>query len=85
MALKITKCGIKKFGKMIIFPLISGIAMIMSILFLKIYINIRGIKGFLLFVIVGSLAYFSMIYLLDRFLNYGMYPLVTKCLDELGW
>jgi len=83
MALKVTKCKIEEFGKMIIFPLISGIIMVLSLLLLKTCVNIATSWWFLLFVIVGALTYLSITYLLDRFLNYGMYRLVNSCFDQL--
>ena len=83
MALKITKCKIEEYGKMIIFPLISGIIMVLSILLLKTCVNIATSWWFLLFATVGVLTYFGTVYLLDRFLNYGMYRLVNSCFDQL--
>jgi O-antigen/teichoic acid export membrane protein len=83
MALKVTKCKIEEFGKMIIFPLISGIIMVLSILLLKTCVNIVASWWFLLFATVGVLTYFGTIYLLDKFLNYGMYRLVNSCFDQL--
>ena len=82
MALKITKCGIKKFSKMIVFPSMAGISLVSSVFFLKTYTNITGIWGLLLLSMVGILSYFGIIYLFDRFLNYGMRTLIKQQLAQ---
>ncbi len=85
MALRVTKCKIREFAETIIIPLISGIIMVVSLLFLKTYVNITGVRRFLLFLIAGSVIYLSVIYVIDRFRNHGIYPLIHKCLKELRW
>jgi len=80
--IKITKCGMKDFGKRIVLPLISGITMVSFILVLKAGVNGVGIWEFLLFVTGGVLIYLSVIHLFDRFFDYGMGRLIKECLTS---
>jgi lipopolysaccharide exporter len=77
---KITECEIKSFSKMVIFPLMNGIIMVLSIFTLKTVVNTTGIWEFLLFVSTGTLIYLITTYLLDRFLNYGIQTLMKESL-----
>jgi len=77
---KITKCGGKTFLKVVFFPLISTIFMILLISTLRIGNNMVHIWKFSLFIIVGILAYFGVTYLLDRFFNYGLRVLIKESL-----
>jgi O-antigen/teichoic acid export membrane protein len=78
---KITNCGIKNFGKIIVFPLISGMVMVSSIFILKTYIIIvAGILNFILLLSVGILIYFVILYIFDKYLNYNMQRLLRQCL-----
>jgi len=79
MALRVTKCRIRKFGEMIIFPLISMGVMVISIFILMININKIEILDFFLLLLFGILTYLCMIYLLDKFIKYGMYALIKRC------
>lgn len=74
-AIKITKCSVKKFTKMIIFPLINGTVTILLILGLK---NIMGtgIWEFIIFACVGVSAYLTISYLLGEFFNCNMLTLI---------
>lgn len=83
MIIKITGCRIKEFSKMIVFPLISGMAMILSISILKINISIAGIWEFLLCTTVGASIYLGITYLLDRFSNYGIRLLIKEQLSVI--
>jgi len=78
MVIKITKCVIKTFIKIIFLPLISGTGMVLLISVLKNAINIIKIGDFLLFVLAGILVYLSISYILDRVLNYGIQPLIME-------
>ena len=76
--IKITKCGIKNFTKIIVFPLINGMVMVSSIFILKTYINITGILNFILLLSVGILIYLVIIYIFDKHLNYNMQQLLKQ-------
>ncbi len=69
MALKIIKCGIKNFANAIIFPSICGITAVLIIFGLKNIMG-NGIREFIIFVCTGALAYFSVIFLADKYFNY---------------
>jgi O-antigen/teichoic acid export membrane protein len=79
MAIKITKCGIKEFVKIIAIPLANGIVMVLFILVLKTVVSI-GMIGFFLVVGISVFVFFALAYLSDRFINYGMYSLIKECL-----
>jgi O-antigen/teichoic acid export membrane protein len=82
MGLKITRCGIKKFRKIIAVPLINSILMISSILVFKVYINRTEGLSFLLFIGVGVLVYLGATYLFDKYLNYRIRSLIMESLDS---
>ena len=81
---KITKCGIINFGKAIIFSLINGIVMVLSIFTLKIYIGTTGILNFVLLFGVGILIYLAMTYIFDKYLDYKMQSLIKESLISFG-
>jgi O-antigen/teichoic acid export membrane protein len=80
-AIKITKCGIKNFGRIMVFSMINGIIMVSSIFALKINISTIGILDFLLLISIGISIYFGVTYLFDRYLNYGMQSLIKESLS----
>ena len=82
-AIKITRCGIKNFSKVIALPLINGIVMVLSIFTLKDYTNTTGILGFISLVGIGILISISTTYLFDRYLNYRMRLLIKESLISL--
>jgi O-antigen/teichoic acid export membrane protein len=77
-AIRITRCEFKSFSKVIVFPLINGIAMVSSIFILKTYINITGILNFILLLSIGILIYLVIIYIFDKYLNYNMQQLLRQ-------
>ena len=82
--IKSTKCGIKNFSRIVIFSMINGIIMASSIIFaLRMYGNVIGILDFLLLIGTGISIYFGVTYLLDRYLNYRMLPLIKESLNSL--
>jgi len=83
-AIKITRCGIKYFGKTIALPLINGIIMVIFIFILKTSINISGFFGFLLLLGTGILISLSITYLFERYLNYRMQLLIKESLNSIG-
>ena len=83
MAIKITQCGAKSFGKVVVLTLINGIIMVLSISALKIAGNTVGSWIFFLLVGVGVLTYLGIACLLDRFLNYRIRLLIKWCLISL--
>ncbi len=80
----ITKCGIKNFSKMIVFPLVNGIIMALLIFALKNSGSINGILGFFSLVAVGILAYLSIAYFFDRYFNYRVHPLLKEIRHFMG-
>lgn len=82
MAIRITKCEVEKFIKVIILPLINGIVVVLFILGLKTVIGI-GIWEFVTLSCVGVLTYLSITYLLDKFFNYKMQLLIRQSLQTI--
>jgi len=80
MVLKITKCGIQSFSKMIILPFIGAFFIVLILLILKNRIPLTEIWQFVLLVGVGIIIYLSIIYLFDKMLNYGMQRLIKESL-----
>jgi len=83
MGMKITGCGVREFGKRIILPLMSAMVMIAYISILKRCIHVVSVWEFLMCVGLGGLVYLGMIYLLDRFLDYGMREIIRESLVSL--
>jgi len=84
IVIKITRCGVKNFFKMIVFPMINMGIMISGILILKTYwLNSVGILEFCLLVIFGVLIYFGTIYLSDRLFVYGVFTTIKEICTRL--
>ena len=79
-AVKITKCGVKKFANTIIFPLVGGATSVLVILGLKNIMN-NGVWEFIIFVCTGVLAYFGIIYLSDKFFHYKIQMLIKESIQ----
>jgi len=82
MAIKVTECTIKKFGKIIVFPLTNGLIMLFLVSTLK-NVNLIGIWKLLLHVGVGIISYLSLAYLSDKFFNYRMQLFIKENLIKL--
>lgn len=82
MVVKITKCEIKEFGKLIAFPLIAGLFTAAVIFVLKGAVNAVGLWVFALLVLLGFFVYVGFTYILDKFLHYGAWLLVKRSLDS---
>jgi len=81
--IRITRCRIQTFSKMIAFPLLNGIIVVLSIFFLKRWINTIGISEFFLFLAISISIYIILTYFLDRFLKYGIGKQVRESLAIL--
>lgn len=78
MVIKITECGFKSFSRLIVLPSISTIIMVLVLYGLKATFLIIGIGHLALLIVAGSVTYFGITYLLDRFCNYGMRSLIEE-------
>ena len=83
MVVKITECGLKNFSRLIGLPLISTAAMVLLLWGLKATYLTVGIGQLILLIAAGIATYFGATYLLDRFLGYGMRPLIKESLASL--
>ncbi len=77
-AIRITKCGIKKFSKLMVLPLVNGIIIVSFIYALKFYINATMVLGFFSLIVVSILISLGINYLFDKYLNYGIQLLIKK-------
>jgi len=83
MVIKITECGVKDFSRLIGLPLISTAIMVLLLWGLKATFLTVSIGQFILLILAGIATYFGATYLLDRFCNYGMRPLIKESLKSL--
>jgi len=68
--LKVINCGIRSLGKLIILPLINGLAIGGIMYALKFFINAKTYPGFFLITGTGVIIFFGINYLFDKYLNY---------------
>ncbi len=76
MVLKVTKCELRSFLKVIILPLINVLFMILIMLFIKLCTPLPGIWQLALSIGIGTISYLFVTYIFDRVLNYGMQRLI---------
>jgi lipopolysaccharide exporter len=82
MVMNITGCEIKKFGRIVAFPSISGAIMMAAVFALKISINTVGLWTFFLLALAGIFAYLAATYLQDKFLHHGTQTLLKEILTS---
>jgi len=82
MVLKITSCKRRKWIKAMSFPLIATLFMALSMFVLKFTFKdaniVIGIQTFFILAGAGILTYFIMIYLLDKYTDYGIRLLIKE-------
>ena len=83
MVIKITKCEIKNFGKMIVLPLLFSAIMIFVVITLKDSMQLIGVLEFFFLVGAGVISYFFVTFLCDGLLNYRIKKLIREKLDFL--
>ncbi|MHA1344360.1 MAG: lipopolysaccharide biosynthesis protein [Promethearchaeota archaeon] len=76
--IKVTNCKLKEFSKIIIFPLVNGIIMVLVLSLLKENLNYVGICEFFLFVGIGTLNTIIIICFFNKFLNYKIQSLIKN-------
>jgi O-antigen/teichoic acid export membrane protein len=81
-AVEITKCGGKNFANAIIFPIVSGVIMVLVILGLNTIIGI-GIGGFIINTCVGVLTYLITTFISHKFFNYEIRILIKQGIQSL--
>jgi len=82
--IKIINCKLNEFSKMIIFPLINGLIMVLIVTLLKGNFNNVGIWEFFLLTSVSILTTISIAYFFDKFLDYKMQSLIKGSLISLA-
>jgi lipopolysaccharide exporter len=79
MVLNITECGISSFFKMIAYPFINALIMVLILLIFKNNISVIEICHFMLLIGVGILMYLCMSYLADKVFNYNILRVIKDC------
>ena len=81
IVIRVIKCGILNFCRMVAFPLATTVVAVSSIFIMKRYwVDNVGILEFFLFIVFGILIYLGATYLFDRFFNYGMQSIIKESL-----
>ena len=83
MVIKITRCELKNFGKMIVLPMLYSMIMIVIVIILKDSMQLIGVLGFFFLVGVGVISYFFVAFLFDSLLNYRIKKFIREKLDFL--
>jgi O-antigen/teichoic acid export membrane protein len=76
--IKITKCKLKNFLKLISLPSLNTIIMVLIISAVKENITYIGYLKFLFLIAVGCTSYLFIAYLLDVFFNYGIWSIIKE-------
>ncbi|MBW2032851.1 MAG: lipopolysaccharide biosynthesis protein [Deltaproteobacteria bacterium] len=83
MVIKITKCELKNFGKMIVLPLFYSMIMIVVVVVLKSSMQPIGVFELFFLIGVGVISYFFVTFLFDGLLNYGIKEIIKRRLGSL--
>ena len=79
MVIKVTKCGVWNFCKMIGYPLINITIIILFMIVIKMYwINSFNLTDFVLFTVLTVFAYLGITYLFDKFFNYETLSMIKE-------
>ncbi len=78
MVIRVTKCGVKDFSKLVALPLTNGIIMVSAIVALKSYATPVEISEFFLLMGAGILIYVGITYLFDKYFNYRIQLLLRE-------
>lgn len=77
LGIKISKCGLKAYGKAVGIPLLSTFLMVFLIFTMKTFLPLQiGVVRFVLLIICGFFAYTISVYLLDSCCDYGIKNLI---------
>jgi lipopolysaccharide exporter len=71
-AIRITAWDMTSFGKTILLPLLNGFFLVLSLSFLKAFMQITGIASFIAVIAIGISVYCGVAYVFDRYLHYNM-------------
>ncbi len=84
LTIKITRCGVHEFLKMLYLPLISVLVMISSIIFLKNKIFQQvGLVPFFIIIILGGTIYLGLMNFIDIFTTYGLRASVHEYITSM--
>jgi O-antigen/teichoic acid export membrane protein len=78
MIIKITKCNVSHFIKIIICPFINTSIIVLIIYFIKTFFKSYNIWHLSLIAIIFCLNYLLITYLFDKLLNYGIYKIIKE-------
>ena len=80
---KILKLEWLRFFSYLVFPIINTIAMVLGISLLKHFFNVIDFKVLLFLILIGMIIYFSITFLLDKYLNFGVVALIRSKIKSL--
>lgn len=84
MVIRVIRCRLKDFSKLVALPLANGIIMVSAIVALKSYATTIGITTFFLLIAVSMLIYFGISYLFDRYFNYRIQLVLRESFGSFG-
>ncbi|MFW6194335.1 MAG: lipopolysaccharide biosynthesis protein [Halobacteriota archaeon] len=82
LVIKITKCSVSEFGKMIIFPFLGTAVMVSPFIYFKYYLVEIGVISFFGLIALALILYLLMVYIFDRYTSYN-FSLVKKQLSAI--
>jgi len=80
--IKLIKCRVWTFGRLLIMPLANSIITSLSLYILKFYINGENIAGFILLLFIGLLIFLGINLIFDRFLGYRIRSLFNEVMTS---
>ncbi len=84
LAIKITKCSVLEFSKLVLLPIINTVIMMSVILLIKNSIDMKiNFAVFFGLIIAGIFSYFSITYLMDKLFKYGIYIIIKQSFNSL--
>ena len=77
-AIKLIKCRLRTFGRLLMIPLAGSAIVSLSLYILKFYINGENIPGFIMLILIGIVLFIGIVYLFDKYLDYKIKSLFKK-------
>ncbi len=81
--LNITKCGLGKYARLIIIPLVNTIIFVFALYYLKKWFLIVDVVDFIAYVCISVAVYVGLTYIWDRYQKYNMTALVIDCVKSI--
>ncbi len=82
-AIRLTKCRIKEFMKVVFFPFLCGLVMIFALYLLKNLFEVNNILDLFKFSVFGIAVFIIMAYVFDKLFNYKMFFLIQNSINAI--